>query len=129
MSTVIGSVTINRNPAYGTTWAASRINQVSVETADGGFAVYDAGVKIIRGVLVLNAVDKTEGDSLRTYLEDTAIFQKNTFTIDPPANTDLGAGAGTAITVNFDGGQSLDGVFELVPPALYNIRIPWRKTV
>lgn len=129
MSTIIGSVTINRNPAYGSNWWPKRFNQTKADTADGGLIVNDNGPDILEGMLVLTNVDKTEAASLRTYLTGTAIYSKNSFNITPPANTDLGNGNGTLIAVNYVGEPSLAGVFDYIPPGMYNIRIPYRKVV
>lgn len=129
MSTIIGTVTITKNPAYGRAWWPRRLNQQSQETADGGLVCYDNGPEIIEGELVINLIDKAQGDALRTYLQGTAYMGYASFTITPPANTDLGNGAGVAITVNYTGGPSLEGVLEPVPPGLYNLRLPYRKVV
>jgi len=130
MATVIGSVTINRNPSIESTWSKERMNQYVDMAADGTRIAYDNGPTLLRGTLVLKLVLKSEGDSLRTYITDTAIYGKNSFTIDGPDNTDLGAGTGTSVTsAYFDGGNNLDGVFELSPNGLlYTIRMPyWKK--
>ena len=128
MSITIGSVTINKNPAYGTQWHKIRLNHKSRLVADGTRRTYDNGPEIIKGTIILRNVLKSEGDSLRTYLTDTAIYQKNSFTITPPANTDLGAGVGTALTgCYYDGGNNIDGVFEYIAPGKYNIKFPYHK--
>jgi len=131
MAITIGSVTINRNPSNQTTWHNERLNQITLKTADGGRATYDNGPTILRGNIVLNLVVKSEGDSLRTYLTGTAVYGKNSFTITPPSNTNLGSGTGTAVTTAyFDGGDSLEGVFQ--PSAnglLYTINFPYWKNV
>ena len=129
MAIDIGSVTINKNPAFGTNWATEVINQHTRMTATADRVTYDSSSKIIRGTILLKNVAKSEGDSLRTYLEDTAEYGLNSFTIDPPAGVDLGAGDGTALTLCFyDGGPTLEGVFDLIPPGFYNITLPyWKK--
>lgn len=129
MSTTIGSVTINRNPAIGTIWHNERLNQYTLTTVDGGRATYDNGPTILRGTLALRLVAKSEGDSLRTYLTGTAVYGKNSFTITPPSNTDLGSGDGVALTnCYYDGGESLEGILTLTPNgAYYTINLPyWR---
>lgn len=127
MSTTIGTVTINRNPSVqGTRWHKERMNQASVMAADGTLSTYDQGPTMVRGTLVLRHVAKSEAASLVTYLEDTAIWQKNSFTIAPPDNTDLGAGDGVDVTVYYDGGNSFDGVFEPdTNNALFVITLPY----
>jgi len=128
MSISIGTVTITRNPSFGTDWSKDRLNQYTQGTADGGRNTYDNGPNILKGTIVLRNVSKANGDALRTYLTDTAIFGKNSFTITPPASTDLGSGVGTAVTLAFyDGGTNLDGVFEYIAPGIYNINLSYWK--
>jgi len=128
--TSIDFATVSKNPCYPLDWAMERYNQSALETADGGLAVYDNGPSVVRGTINIKSVSKSEGDALRTFLTTSAICQKNAMTITPPANTDLGNGNGVAITnVNFDGGQSLAGVFTLIPPGIYDVSIPYRYKV
>jgi len=126
MSIIFGSVTINRNPSVDSKWHNERLNQYTEETADGGRVTYDNGPTITKGTIIIRNVAKTEADNLATYLTGTAIYGKNSMTIDPPANTDLGAGAGTAITAYYDGGNTLEGVFQMITATLYNINFPYK---
>ena len=129
MSIQIGSVTINQNPVYPLDWYPERYNQASLDMADAALKTYDGGPTVIHGKIILKGVLKSEGDALRDYLTDTAIFQKSTFTITPKAggNTDLGAGTATALqNCNYEGGNDLSGVFTLVPPGRYDIEFPYR---
>ena len=127
----IGSVTINKNPSYGTKWAPVRFNQSTIITANASWKTYDNGPEVIIGEIFLRNVLKSEGDSLRDYLTYTAIFGKNSFTITPPDYTDLGKADGVALTnAYFNGGKDLAGVFELIRPQRYNIKFPyWWKVV
>ena len=131
MAIVIGGNTINRNPSNQTRWWKERLNQKTLFTADGGRATYDNGPTILRGIIVLNLVVRSEGDTLRDYITGTAVWEENSFTIEPPTNTDLGAGAGTNVTsAYFDGGISLETVFQ--PSAnglLYTINFPYWKNL
>lgn len=129
MSITIGTQTITKNPAYGTEWWYDRMNQMTQITADGGHVTYDNGPTILRGVIILNNVSKTEGDNFRTWLTGTAIYSKTSFTITPPSATDLGAGAGIALTTAYyDGGPTIEGVFSYIAPGIYNIKFPyWKK--
>ena len=123
-------VTINKNPSYDSKYYTVRKNQYSQETVDGVLKVYDGGPSVVYGTVVLKNVAKAEGDALMSFIKSNLVFQLNTFTIAPPANTDLGNGVGTSLTsCNFDGGQSLDGVFEFIPPGKYNINFPYRKVL
>lgn len=129
MSIQIGTVTITRNPSYPLDWWVKRFNQSKVETADGGHATYDNGPNVILGNILIKNVARSEAESLRTYLTDTAIFQLNSFTITPQASgeTDLGKGQGTAIQAFYDGGSDINGVFSLRAPDLFDIQIPYRE--
>ena len=126
-------VTITKNPAYGTRFWSVRLNQYGVDTADGKRSVYDNGPTIVKGVLILRNVSKTEGDSLRTWLIGTstvqAKFGAQTFDITPPSATDLGKGAGTAITVYYDGEEDIDGVLDFHAPGQYDITFPYRESI
>jgi len=126
--------TITKNPTYPRKWWTDRYNQYFRETADGGTATYDNGPNIIKGILVINNVPKDEVDNattgLRKFLRDTVIFQQNSFVITPPTNTDLGKGDNTNITVFYNGGPTLDGVFTFIRPGtFYDIVLPYREDV
>lgn len=129
MAIVIGSVTINRNPAYPLDWFSKRFNQSKDDTADGGHIVYDNGPSVVLGTILIKNVIRSEAESLRTYLEGTAVYQLNSFTMTPVSGgeTDLGKGQGTAIQVFFDGGSDLSGVFSLRAPDLFDIQFPYRE--
>lgn len=130
MSFIIGSVTINKNPALGTDWWPERMNQKTIITADAGHVTYDNGPNVIRGIILIRNVVRTEGDSLIAYVRDTAVFQKNSFTINISTltNTDLGAGKGTNITtVYWAGGNTLKNYFRFSLPDNYEVRFPYWK--
>jgi len=133
MSVVFGqggsAVTITKNPVYPLNWYFKRYNQYAVETADAGFVVYDNGPNLIFGTLIIRNVAKSEGDDLRDYLKDTAVFQQTSFLITPESggDTNLGKGDGAVIGVYYNGGPDLDGVFTLVSPGYYTITLPYRE--
>jgi len=129
MSTNIGGEIIAKNPAFGTQFWSVEFNQYRVQTADGGWVVYDNGPSLIEGILILKNVIKSESDSLRTFLTGTAVYEKTSFIITPPSNTDLGKGDGSAITVFYSGGSDLKGVFTFIPPGNNDIKIPYREKV
>ena len=122
------TVTITRNPAFGTDWWPFRVNQYSVVTADGGFKTWDAGPTVIEGIIIINNILKSQGDDLRDLLSVTALFASSVVDITPPANTDLGGGAGGQITANIPI-SDLKDVLTLVPPGRYNLRLPYRIEV
>jgi len=130
MSITIAGVSIAKNPVYPLDWYQRRFNQATQDTSDGGRATYDGGPTVIYGTIVIRTVAKAEGDSLRTALSGAAVrFQESSFTVTPQAagNTNLGKGDGTAIRVFYNGGASLQGVFALVAPGLYDIALPYRE--
>ena len=129
MSIDIGTVTINRNPNYETDFWKMRMNHFYRKTADGSHVAYDNGPNILQGIIVINNVAKAEGDALLTWLLGTAVYGKNSFTISPPTNTDLGEGAGSDIDdAYYDGGNSSQGMLDLISPGMYIVRFPyWKK--
>lgn len=131
MSITIGTVTISRNPSTSSKHWTERYNQRTQLTADAGRATYDNGPSVLRGVLVINGVSQADKLSLETYLKSTAIFGKNSFTITPPSNTDLGGGIGTALTsAYYDGGESDEGVYEMAGTSeLWTITFPYWKAL
>ena len=131
MSIIIGTQTITRNPSLGTVWNVRRINQSTVQLADGSWVTYDNGANILMGTIQLKNVSGAQAESFRTWLISTAVFEKNSFTITPPANTDLGSGDGVAITTAFyDGGPTTDGVLFFAGNSnTYDITFPFKKVL
>lgn len=131
MSFTIGTATITKDPAFGSQFHLMRLNQETKITADGGHVTYDNGPNVLIGNIMVKNILKSEADTLRTFIKDTAIFQKVSFTINISTltNTDLGEGSGTNITnAFFDGGTDLNGVFELIAPGTFNLNFPyWKK--
>lgn len=123
------TVTISKNPSFGSEFYFDRKNQSIEETVDGTLRVYDAGPTILMGNIILKYVSKTEGDALISFIKSTIVFSKETFTIDPPAGTDLGGGAGIDIQSCNLVETSIKGMFEYISPGVYNINIPYRKVV
>ena len=121
------AVIISAATVYGTDWWDDRLNQFELPTANGTDVVYDNGPIMCHGMLVMKGVSYTDGNNLRTWLKTYAIYALNTFSISQLANTDLGKGKNTALTVvRWDGGQSTSGVFNLVAPGNYDINFPYR---
>jgi len=120
-------VAITCSLVYGTDWFSNRLNQTTVETADGGMVTYDAGPTVCHGVLVLKNVSYTDGQALLHWLKAHILYAKYQFTVAAVANVDLGKGKNTALTiVNWDGGRSTSGLLEYVAPGQYNVRFPYR---
>ncbi len=126
MSIQIGTVVITKDPSFKTDWWPKRFNQFTIVTADAGRVTYDNGPDVVQGMLVIKNVAKSEGDSLRTFLTDTAVFGLNFFQLIPPPITDLGRGPGVLLNnVFFIGGTNLKGVLDLKPPSFYDVSLPY----
>jgi hypothetical protein len=131
MAVTIGSVIINKNPANASHHWNERLNQITLTAADGSRITYGTGPNVLKGLLVIINVDTTEGETLITYLRDTAVFGANSFTIVPPTGVNLGSGSGTSITTAyFDGGTDLSEVLQYkTPRTLCDIRLPYYKVL
>ena len=119
------SVSIDGQIVYGTKFADRRYNQYGMRTADGSLVVYDTGLNVVSGEIIIKNVSYTDGELLRTWLHEKAIFQKNKFDITTPDGVDLGEGKGEdIIDANFEG-DSDNGVFQYSAPGLYKITFPY----
>lgn len=126
-----GTVTINRNPQYGSAFWSVRWNQYSMDTADGSRVTYDNGPEIIEGIIFFRNVDFTEGQDLYDFVTDTIVFSLNQFNVtNNTTNTDIGKGAGVNLTsCNWDGSPDLKGIFTLHKPRVWDIKFPYRFEV
>ena len=121
------SVSVTGKTVYGTKYNDKRYAQSSLETAEGTIVANDNnGINVIVGVIVIKDIDYTEGEALRTWLHDEAIFAMNSFSITSDnSESDLGEGKDVALTgVNFDG-NSDKGVFKHRAPDRYDIKFPY----
>jgi hypothetical protein len=118
--------TISASVVYGTDWWDERINQISLQTADGGLVTFDSGVTVCHGILVMKGVSYTHGESLKTFIKDNIIFSKYAFTIGAVVNLDLGNGKNVAVTANVDSDPSTKDMFSFVAPGNYDVKIPYR---
>jgi hypothetical protein len=124
---------------YGTDFYPIRLNQRELKTADGADIVKDNGPTEMHGVMVLKNVSVANAQTLRTWLYTYAVFAKNTFTVAAVTGVDWGNGSGKAISTaetpatttnaRYDGGATLEGVFEYVAPGIYNVRLPYRYII
>lgn len=118
---VLGSV------IYGTDFYTRRLNQFSLELADGEDAVYDAGPNVVMGTLMMKGIDYSEGLDFETWLKEELIFQKNKFSIQGISGVNLGKGLGEGISdARFTGGKSTQSVLQLVAPGKFNLTFPYK---
>ena len=127
-STNTHSVTLSRNPVFGSNVFKDRFNQMTEETGDGGQVCVDSGPLVIRGILLIKGLSSTEAANFETWISTYAIYGKNIFSILPPANFDAGAGKGTEITgCYYTGKASTEGLLTIVPPGYYDLTFAYRK--
>lgn len=116
---------------YGTKFDDERYNQYSQRTADGSLRVYDTGVNVVMGELLIKNVTYEDGEILRTWLHEKAIFQLNNFTItildcnDNPALADIGNGKGIPVVGANCTKKTDKGILKFVPPGNYKIKFPF----
>ena len=130
--TTIGSesVEIEGSVVYGTIFHDERYNQYSQRTATGNLRVYDTGINVVSGLLIIKNVTYDDGEALRTWIREKAIYQLNSFTISStdcgsPAQIDLGRGKGVSIT-NVTLTEKTDkGIFKYAAPGNYNVKFPF----
>lgn len=128
----IGTVSISRNPTVDSHFWHKRLNQTSEQAADGALITYDNGPTVLEGEIVLEGVSRTQAEAFRTWLQSTAVYSLNTFTItlNTAPNTDIGAGPGVAISgLKYNGEPSTEDVIKWSPPDVYSIVFPYRKVV
>ena len=108
-------------------------NQKGVKTLDLVTRVYDHGTntpELLEGILIFKGVAKSEGLALIAYLRATAKYEKNTFTITPASNTNIGLGDGVPVAdARWNGKQTLKNFFRFVAPGKYNITFPYQKKI
>ena len=119
------SVIFSGQIVYGTKFADKRYNQYSMRTADGSLVAYDTGLNVVAGEIIIKNVSYADGELLRTWLHEKAIFQFNKFDITTPDDVDLGEGKGDdIIDANFNGNDD-SNVFQYTVPGLYKIVFPY----
>ena len=92
-----GSIDLVGNVVYGTDYYDKRINQITQRTLDGALLTYDSGTNICFGTLKMENLTKSNGQDLKAWIRDKAVFSLNSFTITPPSGVDLGLGEGIAV--------------------------------
>jgi hypothetical protein len=131
------AVSVSGSLVYGSDFVPVRLNQIEQKAADGTDIIIDLGPTEIRGALIIKGASLTDGEALRTWLETKTVFAKETFTISGVSEVNLGNGPGVAISTaaeplpttsnaRYNGGPTLEGVFEKVAPGVFNIKLPYR---
>jgi len=120
------SVSIDGEFVYESTFHDERHNQFLKKTAEGMAIAYDiSGTNIIEGIIVIKNVSYADGELLRTWLYEKAVFQLNSFSVTTPSGVDLGEGKGASLTnVNFNK-KNDSGVFRYIEPGIYKIKFPY----
>lgn len=135
----IGNVTINRGIEHTSVFWAERINQRTQTSSTGKRFNYDNSRTILRGVIEIRYVEKSEADALRKFLTDTIRFGKSSFNITPEPYDDLGGGvvdgsaAGDGKVIEnafFDGSTTTEGIIKPIGKAYkFNITFPYYKVI
>lgn len=120
-----GDVTVTGQVVYGTKFYDERYNQYSMRTAEGFIVTYDTGTNIVIGEIIIKAVSYINGEQLRTWLHDKAIYMLNKFSITVPPEVDLGEGKDGDLTAVCFNGKDDKGVFQYNPPGIYKIKFPY----
>ncbi len=111
---------------FGTDYNDTRYNQITLRTADGDLVTYDNGVNIVNGVLSLRGVTYADGQLLKTWINDKAVFALNSFTISSDSSSlDMGLGKGTPVTGCTLLTKSDKSIFRYVSPGIYTIKFPY----
>ncbi|MHA1790274.1 MAG: hypothetical protein ACTSXT_13760 [Candidatus Helarchaeota archaeon] len=128
---VIDTIVLNGIISYKTHYYDTPLNQINIQTLDGGFHTYGNSLQQVNGELEIRGVDYTQGDHFKTWLRDKLIFQGYYLGIEIPVGVDLGKGDHISIVfadkckmIEKDG----DGVAKLVPPKMFNIKFNFKYT-
>ena len=120
------SVTVTGQVVYGTIFEDERWGQHSLRVGDGSLVTYDnAGINVVNGEIRIKAVEYANGEELRTWIREKAVYKLNQFTITTPSGVDLGNGKGNSLlNVNYDK-FDMKGIFKFKAPGLYDIIFPY----
>lgn len=125
---VLGSVTVHGTLVYGTKFNDTRYNQSSQRLATGEYRVYDTGVNVVTGEMLLKNVSYTNGEEFRAWLREKAVYQLNPFSIvlDTSCDqVDLGNGKGVDILNAQLTKKDDKDILKYVVPGLYTMKIPY----
>lgn len=111
---------------YESTIVKERFGQQTYTTLDGSLVTFDKGVNLNKGSLVISGVEVSGKEDLEDFILNTVNFGEKIFDIEPlSANVDVGAGVGNMLEdVKFNK-TTLEDVFELSPPGVYKIKLPY----
>lgn len=135
----IGDVTINRGIEHSSIFWAERINQQSQISSTGAVFTFDNSRTILRGVIEIRYVSKSEADALRKFIADKIRFKRFTFDLVPESYDDLGGGvvdgtadgAGKTVSdVYFWGDYTTQDIIKPIGKAnKFNITFPYYKPI
>jgi len=121
------SVSVTGSVVYATKYTTNRYGQTAEQTVDGEMVTVDNnGLNVIEGIIVITSVEYDEGEALRAWLRDDAVFRQEAISISSDcAELDLGLGKDVAITnANFSKNND-KGVFKLRAPKRFDIKFPY----
>lgn len=120
------SIIVTGQIVYGTIFEDERWGQYALLTGDGQLVTYDnTGVDIVEGEIIIKAVDYTNGEALRLWIREVAVYKLNKFSVVVPNGVDLGNGKGLNLSnVNYNK-FDMKGVFTYKAPGLYDIKFPY----
>lgn len=98
--------------------------QTRGETEGGNAKVYDYGVDVFYVTLPLRVISTADMIEIRDFIQDELVGSKETFTMTPDSNHDLGAGAGVAITAQL---WEDDWEEKMVANEKYPVKLRFRK--
>lgn len=126
-----GNVTFTGSVVFGTKFSDRRVNQHTQFLASGQKRVYDTGFNMVSGILKVNNLSYDDGEALRTWLHDEAVYQLNSFTIHIEdwygnvTDIDLGLGRGVDITDATLTESNDENIFNYRAPFNYDITLPF----
>ena len=121
-----GGVSIDGQVVYDSYFADDRFNQTTQRTADGALVTYDvAGKNIVNGEIVIKNVTYADGELLRLWIMNKAIYMQNSFTITTPVGIDLGEGKGVNISSANYMKKDMKGVLKYRIPGIYLVTFPY----
>jgi len=119
------AVSFDGQVVYGTKFGDTRYNQHSLRVASGNLITYDTGVNVVEGEIIVKNVTYADGELLRTWIHDSAVFQQNSFTISAIPEVDFGKGKNTAVTNVKFGARDTNDTFKYSAPGIYKLNIPY----
>jgi hypothetical protein len=131
MAITFGTLTIDKGIEHTSQFWLERINQKSQRSAAGNTFTFDNSRSVLRGVIEIRYITKTEADQFRDFIANTVRFSRFKFDIIPESYDDVGAGIGVTLTdAEFDGDLSTQSIIKPIGKAnKFNISLPYYKAI